>query len=285
MLKFSVLISVYIRENPEYLNAALESLLKQTLKPNEVVLVKDGLLTDTLNKIIERFETQFDSFVVIQNETNLGLSESLNKGLIACANEYVARMDTDDICREDRFEKQIDFLTTHREIDIVGTWANKIDNEGNIIGNITVPTEHVEIDDLIWTCPFIHPSVMFKKESILNAGSYNTSAGPRQDDYDLWFRCAFNKLKFANIPEYLLYYRFNDDTVKKNDYKVGMARFKVGYRGVKRLKKGPLAYIGISIPLFRSLLPYPLNVWFYKAMNKINPRNKSGRQLSEAAVR
>src|SRR5690606_20686755 len=119
MLKFSVLISVYIREKPEYLNAAFESLLKQTLKPDEIVLVKDGLLTEELNKIIDEFEAQFQSFVIIENKTNLGLSESLNRGLIACTNEYVARMDTDDICREDRFEKQIGFLTQHREIDIV----------------------------------------------------------------------------------------------------------------------------------------------------------------------
>jgi len=274
MLKFSVLMSLYIKENPQYLKATFDSLLVQTRKPDEIVLVKDGLLTDELNSVVTAFSNQYESLVIIENQANLGLSESLNKGLKACRYELVARMDTDDICKEERFEKQIDFMLKHEDVDVLGTWAKKIDNSGNVFGNLTVPTTHSEIHKLIWTCPFIHPTVMFKKTSILKVGSYNADAGPRQDDYDLWFRCAFDGLKFANIPEYLLFYRFNDDTVLKNNYKVGLARAKVGYKGLRRLKKGPLAYLGVTVPLIRSLLPYPLNVWFYKAMNKINPRNK-----------
>ena len=127
---------------------------------------------------------------------------------------------------------------------------------------------------LIWTCPMNHPTVMFRKDKILSVGGYNSDAGPRQDDYDLWFRCAAKGLRFANIPESLLYYRFFSDSVKKNNIKVGWYRMKVGLRGCRHLHLPIMAHIGVCVPFIRSLLPYPINVYFQNLMNRINPRNK-----------
>jgi len=270
--KFSILISVYFKEKPEFLKLALNSLVNQTLKPNEIVLIKDGTLSPELDTVIKDFQNNFHTLQIITNENNLGLSASLAKGLKACSFEYVARMDSDDICRFDRFETLIKHAIKNPEIDIIGSWAIKIDNEGNEIGILKTPLENAKIHSLIWACPFIHPSVLFKKSRILDAGNYDMADGPRQDDYSLWFRCAIKKYRFENLNTTLIYYRFNSETINKNGIRVGWARFKVGFTGCLKLKMGPKAFIGITVPLIRSLLPFPLNNWFYQVTSKFNPR-------------
>ncbi len=120
----------------------------------------------------------------------------------------------------------------------------------------------------------IHPTVCYRKDKILALGGYNPEAGPRQDDYDLWFRYAEAGYTFANIPKPLLLYRFTDDQVRKNTLKVGYYRLRVGFKGNRVLKAGPVAYLGVMVPFVRALLPYPLNVWFYKLLSKVNPRNR-----------
>lgn len=272
-LSYSVLISVYYKENPIYFQTAIESIFCQTLAPSEVVLVIDGPLTNELNLIISSCKNPLLKIVTLPN--NKGLSYALNIGLKHCSNELIARMDTDDICLPERFEKQVRFLQSHPEIDIVGSYAIKIDEHGNNLNElIKVPIEHEDIMRLIWTCPMNHPTVMFRKDKILLAGSYNPNAGPRQDDYDLWFRCAAKGLHFANLPEPLLNYRFFADSIKKNSVRVGWYRLKVGLRGCRLLHLSLIARIGVCIPFIRSLLPYPLNVYFQSLMNCINPRNR-----------
>lgn len=269
---YSVLISVYNREKPIYLKYALDSVLNQTLPPSEIILVKDGPLTVQLEKVLSLYSTPLLKIIPLTN--NRGLSYALNAGLKYCTQEFVARMDTDDICYPDRFEKQVRFLQLHPEIDIVGTFATRIDENGNNLeGILKVPVVHEDIIRLIWTCPMNHPTVMFRKDKILLVNGYNPDAGPRQDDYDLWFRCAGYGLHFANIAEPLLYYRFFSESVKRNNVRVGWYRMKVGLRGCSRLKLSLIAYIGVCIPFVRSFLPYPLNVYFQKFMNYLNPRN------------
>jgi len=274
-MKFSVLISLYAKERPDYLNQALKSIWNdQNVKPNEIVLVKDGPLTSSLEKVIEDFSKTCNVLNIISLNNNMGLSKVLNIGLTHCKFDYVARMDTDDICRNDRFEKQLLFLKNNPDVDIVGSFTKKIDETGKELNTMKVPISNKDIQKLIWTCPFIHPSVMFKKKKILSVGSYNPNSGPRQDDYDLWFRCAAAGLKCSNIPENLLYYRFFADNIKKNNIKVGYYRFKVGFKGNMMINAKPIAYLGILVPFIRSLAPYPLNIWLYKFLNKFNPRNR-----------
>lgn len=269
--KYSVLMSIYAGESPAYFKLALESIYSQTLVPDEVILVEDGPIGEQLKSVINCYS----SLKVVKIEKNKGLSNALNVGLQYCTNNIVARMDTDDICFSTRFEKQIDFLQAHPQVDIVGTFARKIDERGTDLNDVIyVPTTHEDIMRLIWTCPMNHPTVVFRKDKILSVGGYNPNAGPRQDDYDLWFRCAAKGLHFANIPEPLLYYRFFADSIKKNSIKVGWYRLKVGLSGCRRLRLPLIARIGVCIPFFRSLLPYPLNVYFQNLMNRINPRNK-----------
>jgi len=196
--KFSVLLSLYDRENPVYLRLALNSVWNQTLKPNEIVIVKDGPLREELEAVLSDF-SQIAPVKFVINEQNMGLSFALNKGLAACSNEIVARMDTDDICYSERFEKQLQFLSEHPDIDILGSFATKIDESGNEIELMKVPVNQEDIYRLIWTNPFIHPTVMFRKQQIMAIGSYNVNSGLRMDDYELWFRCAKNKLHFYKL--------------------------------------------------------------------------------------
>jgi glycosyltransferase involved in cell wall biosynthesis len=270
---FSVLLSVYIKENPSYLQLALKSIWDdQTLKPSEIVIVKDGSLTDDLESVLSEFSNDKPVKFII-NEQNMGLSFSLNRGLKVCSYNIVARMDTDDICFPDRFEKQIQFLNEHPDIDILGSFAIKIDEKGEKNNLMKVPIDNKLIHKYIWTNPFIHPSVIFRKDKILFSGGYNPDSGIRMDDYELWFRCAKNKLAFANLSFPLLYYRFFADSIKKRNIQVGISQFKVGLNGCRLLNLPLIAYIGITVPLIRALLPYPLNKWFNNLMQKINPRD------------
>ena len=128
-MKFSVLISVYIKEKPEFLKKALDSIYNQTLRPDEIVLVKDGILTRELENVIsierKKFENQNIDFVCVQLQKNMGLGIALQKGLEKCQYEYIARMDSDDIAVEDRFEKQADYMRQNSDLSVVGGYIDE----------------------------------------------------------------------------------------------------------------------------------------------------------------
>ena len=128
-MKFSVLLSIYYKEQPEYLRLALDSIFSQTVKANEVVLVEDGKLTDELEKVITEYEAQYPELKVVRFEKNRGLGHALNDGLKYCSYDLIARADTDDICKLNRFEKQVQVLEAHPEYDLVSSWVDEfIDN-------------------------------------------------------------------------------------------------------------------------------------------------------------
>ncbi len=121
MINFTVLLSVYKNEKPEYLNDAIESILYQTTPPNEVVLVKDGELSNALNAIIEHWFNAYSSIIkVVSLSSNVGLGSALNEGLKHCSYDWVFRMDTDDICTPDRFNKQLSYIDLHPDIVLLG---------------------------------------------------------------------------------------------------------------------------------------------------------------------
>jgi len=270
--EFSVLISVYKNDKPEWLELSLRSIINQSLPPTEIVLVKDGPVSIELNRIIEQF-SKMGPFKIISLSKNMGLSTALAVGLKACSFNLVARMDADDISSVDRFKKQIEYIERTNS-DVVGSWADAIDENGNFIRVLRVPTENNRIHELIWTCPFIHPSVIFRKDAIIGAGSYRPEAGPRQDDYDLWFRCSAQNLKFSNIPESLLFYRFSEENVNRNNIRVCWYKLIVGFKGCRKVKAKMIGYIGITIPFIRSILPRPFNFYFYNFSQRFNPRIK-----------
>ena len=169
--KYSVLMSLYKKENPEHLRLALDSMINQTVKPDEIVLVEDGPLTEELYSVVN----EYSSFLhIVKNETNLGLGLALNIGLNACRNELVARMDTDDICVLNRCEKQLSYFVNHPETSILGGQIEEFENTiDNVVGKRIVPTIDSDIKRYMKKrCPFNHMTVMFKKTEIIRSGNY-----------------------------------------------------------------------------------------------------------------
>jgi len=236
---FSVLMSVYYKENPEFLKVALESVINQTLKPNEIVLLEDGKLTDKLYSIIDEYNEQYhDLFKIIKSEQNKGLGEALRIGVLNCSYDLIARMDTDDIAREDRFEKQIEFLKRHKGVDLVGSWISEFASDPDkIISYRQLPTEHNDIYKFgQFRCPVNHMTVMYKKEAVLKAGNYISFKNI--EDYYLWGRMLKQGYKFANIPECLVNVRAGNVMLKRranltyfynSEFPLHTELYKIGY--------------------------------------------------------
>ncbi|WP_097016646.1 glycosyltransferase [Orenia metallireducens] len=215
-MKFSVLLSVYFRENPDYLKKSLNSIIDQTVKPDEIVLVKDGELTKELDEVIDEFISKYTAlFKVITFNENRGLGIALYEGVKACSYDIIARMDTDDIAKKDRFEKQINIFKERLDIDLVGSWIDEFELEtNNVISQRRVPKTNKEIIKFAkQRCPFNHPTVMYRKESVLNSGNYQEFLW--NEDYYLWVRMLVNGCEMYNIQESLLYFRTGKDMFKR----------------------------------------------------------------------
>jgi glycosyltransferase involved in cell wall biosynthesis len=216
-MKFSVLMSVYIKEDPDFLNKSIESILiNQTRIPDELIIVKDGPLTIELNDVIEKYLSILPNKIhIIDLGVNKGLGEALRIGLEKCSYDIVARMDSDDINDECRFEKQIDFLINNPEVDIVGAYIAEFFNSPNNIEYIrTTPTSHEDVIKMAKRRnPMNHVSVMFRKSSVLYSGSYKHML--YLEDYYLWIRMIAKGYIIRNIDEPLVYVRTGENMFKR----------------------------------------------------------------------
>ena len=218
MIQFSVLMSVYIKEKPDFLRESLNSIFKQTLQPNEIVLVEDGPLTNKLYSIINDFQQKYPTLKTVILKENVGLGKALNEGMKYCSYDIIARMDSDDICLTNRFEKQISFLQNHPEIDMIGCWTQEFTEDNNGAKQYMAIKKFPVTNDEIYKFgknrnPFEHPSVIFKKEAIIKAGGYIHCY--LFEDYYLWARMMMNNCKFYNIPEPLLYFRMTENSFER----------------------------------------------------------------------
>ncbi len=213
--KFSVLMSVYYKENPVYLKEAMESIYdKQILKPTEIILVEDGELTKELYQEIDRQKSRLkDVLKIVKLEKNSGLGKALNIGVLNCSNELIARMDTDDIAYPNRFKEQIKYFKDYPETDVLGTFMNEFtENTSNIICVKDAPLNNIE-KYMKYRDPVNHPSVIFKKSKVLEAGNYQEIL-LNEDSY-LWRRMLKKGAIFKNIAEPLMFFRVSNDTYKR----------------------------------------------------------------------
>ena len=212
---FSVSISVYKNDDPSHFKSAIESVYKQTLKPNEVVLVVDGPVNDEIFKIIHNFKKTNPNFKVIWLKENLGHAGARRVGLENCSNEIIALMDSDDLSEKDRFEKQIKVLLKNKNISVVGGQIEEFDDDKNkIIGNRFVPLEDKDIKEYMkYRCPMNQVTVMFRKQDVLKAGGYLD--WHNNEDYYLWIRMVLANQKFRNLNDILVRVRVNDNMYKR----------------------------------------------------------------------
>lgn len=216
-MNFSVLLTVYYKDNPKFLEQALESVIKQTCSPSEIVIVGDGVLTDELYDIINAFKKDTDIFVKeVFLPENIGTGLAINEGLKACSFELVAKMDSDDINFPSRFETQVKIFQDYPELSFVGSSIAEFkDNDpSDIISFRILPQDHEEIVSYAKRrCPMNQPTVMYRKSDIFACGGYRKFTFG--EDYDLWVRAMIKGYRFYNIQEPLLYFRSNTNTIKK----------------------------------------------------------------------
>ena len=231
---FSILMSVYYKERPEFLKESLESILNQTILPEEVVIVKDGPLAEQLNTVIEYFKRTFSGKVkIIELSENKGLGVALAIGIQACSHDIVARMDSDDIATSFRFEKQLRVLLDNPEIDLIGSHIKEfIGNEANVIATRKVPLSHNEIVKFAKKRnPFNHMTVMYRKSKVLASGNYQTCFD--FEDYYLWTQMLMKGAKTCNIDDYLVFARTGNDMYGRRG---GFRYLKNEYIFQKRIK-------------------------------------------------
>lgn len=287
MEQYSVLMSVYHKEIPNNLRASLDSMLKQTAKADEIVLVCDGPLTEELDSVIETFCEEYPNlFKVIRLEKNEGLGNALSVGVMHCTNEFVARMDSDDISAPDRIEKQLALFDEKPHVGLVSGQIEEFDNKtGKAIAIRNVPCEHEEIYRLAkHRCPVNHVACMFKKSEILSAGNYR---GVSHEDYDLWTRMLVNGTVFENLPDILVYVRVGRSMYGRRgglDY----------YKGAKMLEKnmldmGFITRAQYSMNIFErfvgAIVPSGVRSVLYKVLMRKPPQCANIKSAEELAVK
>ncbi len=216
-IKFSVLMAVHYGENPEALSLCLESIGRQDLPSDEIILVIDGIITDPLECIISRWKkVSGERLKLIRLERNMGFARALNEGLRHCSFDWVARMDTNDIAMPERFARQINFLGKNPQYDVVGSWIEEYDQGiANRTGYRKVPRNHEEIIRFAdWRSPVNHMSVFFRKKAVINSGGYPEELIKMQD-YGLWAKLILGGSLFYNLQEPLVRVRAGHSLLKR----------------------------------------------------------------------
>lgn len=264
MNMFSVLMSIYKNDNPIWLKESIDSLLNQTLKADEILIVKDGPLTSELENILSQYNDPTLRYLAFPK--NRGQEISLKEGLIECKYDLVARMDSDDICPPDRFRLQYEVFKNDPKVDVVG--GSIIEFNETIADAKTIRKLPAGGDELRRYAkrrsPTNHAAVMYKKQAVIGSGNYQDFLW--NEDYHLWARMLMNGCIFRNIPEILLYVRGGKSmyqrrggwTYFKQDFKLQMRFYKLGFLGLFDV------VINLLLRLPVRLLPNRLRQWVYE---------------------
>ncbi len=263
-MNFSVLMSVYHKDNPQWLKQAIDSVLNNTVKPNQIVLVVDGQISNELEQVITEYK---DSLDILRLEKNSGLGIALQQGLLKCKYPLVARMDSDDISLSNRFELQLKEFENNPNLTIVGGYIQEFDSQTNEKTSIRkVPLLDNQIKQYIKTrSPFNHPTVMFKKEDILKVGNYQTFY--QMEDYYLWARLVKANYQMKNIPEILLNFRTDKNMfARRGGYKYFKSNKEVSKQMLKmKIINYPYYLFNISVRFITQvLMPNNIRTLFYK---------------------
>ena len=227
-LKFSVLISIYYKENPKFCDLALKSILiDQTVKPDEVLIVKDGELTDELEKVLQKYVDKFPKVIkFLAFKKNQGLGMALQKGLEKCKYNIVMRMDTDDVACKYRFEKQLNYMKQHPEVSVVGSAIGEfVDSPKEKLRMKNMPLSYEEVVSYSkFRNPLNHMTVCFRKNDILEVGNYKPLM--YLEDHYLWSRLLVSGKKIENLPNVLVKVRIGNGFYERRGNKQYLSGWK-----------------------------------------------------------
>ncbi len=264
--KFSVCMCVYGKDNPDWFSEAMNSVLCQTCPPDEVVLVVDGPVPETLGQVIRDFE-KLDTLRVLWLPQNMGHGIARDKGLEMCSHDLIALMDADDISVPQRFQWLLEAFAADPELSIAGgDIVEFIDDPEHPIGRRQVPQSHGQIREYLKTrCPFNQVSVMLRRSCIDQVGGYQDWYC--NEDYYLWVRMYMANMRFANVPQVLVQVRVGRDMYRRRG---GWKYFSSEYRLQKLMLKnkiiGPVTF-GLNVAkrlIVQVLMPNRLRQWVYE---------------------
>ena len=247
--KYSVLMSVYKNDDPNFLTIAIESMLNQTVPPEQFVIVEDGIVGDEIEKVVSKYEKNTSLFSIVRLDKNGGLGNALNHGLKVCRNDLVARMDADDISVPERCEKQLRAFAENPNLQILGTQIKEfVGDTSNVVSTRFVPTSFEEIKKFARRrSPFNHPTVMYKKEAVEKLGGYPILK--RKEDLGLFVNAVNNACYSENLEESLLFYRISANNQKCRKSGVNCKEYiEVMYASFKKKQIGlvDLAYVVVG---------------------------------------
>lgn len=277
-IKVSVIMGVY---NPDekQLAKAVDSIIGQTMQEWELLLYDDGSSAEGA-AIIRRAAGQDPRITYVRNETNHGLAYALNKCVRLTKGQYIARMDDDDWSRPDRFQIQTDFLDCHKEYNWVGSNAGLFDADG-VWGEMKVPERPEKLDFLRYS-PYIHPSVMFRRDVLRRHYGYISSdVTKRCEDYELFMRLHTKGEQGYNIQEQLLLYREDKAAYAKRSHVYRVNEMRIRYRGFKRLGiLKPSTMVYVLRPIAGEIIPAGRMAYLLRRNKDSSPLNYENGQIS-----
>lgn len=243
-----VSIVMAVRNESVYLQQCLSSITENGLNNYELIIVDDASTDDT-PQILSRHKEKFHNIVLLNNKTPIGLAASLNRALAKARSDLILRIDGDDIMMNSRIFEQVTFMNDHKDIDVMGSNVTLIDGRDVEIGRTNFPESNDEIKQKLKKENVIaHPSVIFRKNSIVKIGGYDETF-KRSQDYELWRRCLVNGLNFHNSSKSLVWYRYT----KKNNFKKSVAQF-VSYTRISYKYRDIKLLITAIITLTKNIL-------------------------------
>lgn len=262
----SVLMSVYVKEKPEYLRECFESLLEQTVAAKEWVVVEDGPLTKELYAVLDEYQKNYPELIKrVPLQKNMGLGLALKEGVQNCSYEIIARMDTDDICVPNRFERQLREFEIDNKLDICGSHIIEFENNiYNVLSKRKVPLSNDEIIKYQRRrSAYNHMTVMFKKKTVLRAGNYEHA--PLMEDDMLWTRLILAGAKGKNIDDYLVYARTGLAMIERRGGCSYFKKYKASRKKVYQL--GLASYwdymYTLIVQFIVALLPAKLRIYIF----------------------
>lgn len=269
---FTVVMSVYKNDNPNYLKSALNSIIEQTLPPSELIIISDGPLTIELDEVINSYN-YLRFFRLIRLDKNVGLALSRKEAIKKAKFNIIAVMDSDDICVSDRFEKQIELINPNSEI-VVSGWIEEFDKVPCDIGQVRkTPTSYEKIVSYgKWRNPINHVTLMFTKKAYEKVGGYSSLR--HSEDWDLISRMLVHDVKVVGIPKVVVHVRAGNEMIKrrrsiqqfKGEIKLFLKMYKIGYLNIFYLSANILVRVVLRIlPTFITRFTYKnllrKNIW------------------------